>query len=131
MCIRDSYDATAIAPQIVAYGPIVTPHSINSVYFVPELYDMGQFTIGARDFANEAEKVGTYVFALQMMCSNSIEVVDVFDLCLLPVDEWSGAFIQPGHFWAGNDVALIGSATHPKRQIRAVYLLNNKVVSGY
>lgn len=127
------YDFTTNSrPQPIKYGPDVEVKTRNNVNYIPELYDMGQVTLGARDFASSSEKAGNYAIEIQGRTNAAVpSPIDVAGIFLLPVDEWSGYFEQPSFFWAGQDIALIGSASHPKRSIRSVYLNAGKVVSGY
>lgn len=95
--------------------------TVVSTVGVSRLLDMGQFTIGIQDFLDTDETGNSFYFDLYSKATASSQTVDIFELILMPIDEWFGYFedsTQAGPLLINNTLD-IDSASYHKRQLRS------------
>ncbi len=88
---------------------------------ITRLLDMGQFTIGIQNFLDTDEIGNSFYFDLYSKATASSQTVDIFELILMPIDEWFGYFedsTQAGPLTLNNTLD-IDSASYHKRQLRS------------
>ena len=117
---------TGDADTVQARG-VVDAQTGESAYLDPwttlesgyaQLVHLGPFHINDRRQFNEAS--GSFNVSLQLRTSaaDAAQAVDIFELILMPADEWIGNFTDPRNETAAASL-VIDSATFPKRQLRA------------
>jgi hypothetical protein len=122
---------------IVANSPVIGLGGITQVY---DAVDLGIIEIPADLIGSDS--LGTLSFILQGILDQSSVIVDLYDLILIPADEWSGEF-DNGNVGSLSTIAAFGnngidnvyldidSIRLPKRMIRSLSFQQNANMSGY
>ncbi len=108
--------------RFAAVNDVQTLHPVVSTSGIARLLDLGQITIGLNRMLSLAETGDQIYFNLQVSSSATTSNVEIFELILLPIDEWIGYFEDTtlaGPLTYGNNLS-IDSATYPKRKLRAL-----------
>lgn len=95
---------------------------VTSTKGFARLLDMGQFTIGIQNFLNLNELGDDVHFNLYTKSSASSQTLKLFELILIPVDEWTGYFEDTSHSGGltNNNSLDIDSASFFKRKLRSM-----------
>lgn len=103
-------------------GPAIYPLWVAPLSVIPSLYDFGQITLGPRDLESISEAGGTPYLQLQAYIGATPPVHHLYELFLLPVDEFSG-FVEDANFTfpltVGQRLGL-ESASYHRRRMRSV-----------
>lgn len=109
---------------ISSYSPAVKLRHLTLTQGIARVIDFGQITLGAPNALSVSEAGASAYFQVQASSplGTTGDVVALFDLILLPVDEWVGYFEDEtlANPLTNGSTLIMDSATYPKRALRAL-----------
>lgn len=129
LAINNFSDTSGVDPFSV-FGDQLTLTENGAVAGVARLLHLGQFSITPDRYLSIHDQADTLQFELTITSvdAGNSDPLDMYELILIPSDEWIGEFNDPNVAGSGDlEIIDIDSATFPKRIMRA---LNRAAGSG-
>jgi len=113
----DTVQARGVVDAQTGEATYITPWTTLDTGYA-QLMHLGPFHIHDRRQFAEASASIDVALQLRSGAADVAQAVDIFELILMPADEWIGSFTDPRNETAARSL-IIDSARFPKRQLRA------------
>lgn len=118
---------STLGGQTVVQTPTITVNSLSLGGDTPGIADFGTLSIPPTNIVNDTDTTDELEFTIMVSVPGAADDIYIYDLILIPVDEWAGDFIAPNLGSTGSASVNRGdthldadSITLPKTDMRSI-----------